>query len=167
MGYLSFSNAYLYCIFFNIYLLCFIIFKIISIKHMYLSYDYNHSYFFFYTSFLFLFSAFLSYFRNFFYSSIIIFLLFLTSISHWKYPNNLIIKRMDLFIVKIVAIFYFINSFYKNEFDRQFLSSLALSIIIFYFLEYLLDFYKNNQWVIFHMAIHIYASLLFMFFLFV
>ena len=134
---------------------------------MYVTYDYNYTRYLFYTSFLFLLSSVLSYFYNSFYSSIIIFILFLTSVLHWNNPDNVILKRVDLIMVKIVCFFYFINSFYKNEFDRQFLSSLALSVIIFYFLEHVLDFYKNSQWVIFHMAIHIYSALLFMLFLFV
>jgi len=134
---------------------------------MYVTYDYKYTRFLFYTSFLFLIVSLLSYFHNFFYSSIMIFILFLTSSTHWNDPCNNILKRLDLIMVKILGFFYFINSLYKNEFDRQFLSSLALSIIIFYFIEFILDFYKNNQWVIFHMAIHIYAALLFLMFLFI
>ena len=134
---------------------------------MYVTYDYNYTRFLFYTSFLFLISSLLSYFLNSCYSSIILFILFLTSVLHWNNPTNNILKRIDLVMVKIVILFYFIKSFYKNEFDRHFLTSLALSIIIFYFIEYVLDFYKNSQWVIFHMAIHIYATLLFSLFLFI
>ena len=134
---------------------------------MYVTYDYKYTRFLFYTSFLFLIVSLLSYFYNFFYSSIILFILFLTSSTHWNDPYNTILKRLDLIMVKILGFFYFINSLYKNEFDRQFLSSLTLSIIIFYFLEFILDFYKNNQWIIFHMAIHIYAALLFIMFIFV
>ena len=134
---------------------------------MYLTYDYTHTHYLFYTSFLFLFSTLFNYFYNAFYSFIFNFLLFLTSIFHWNYPDNDLFKRIDLFMVKIITLFYIINSFYKNEFDREFISSLGLSIIIFYLIEHVLDFYKNNQWVIFHMAIHIYATLLFILFLFI
>jgi hypothetical protein len=134
---------------------------------MYVTYNYNYTRYLFYTSFLFLISSLFNYYYKFFYSCIFIFFLFLTSILYWNNPDNNVFKKIDLFMVKIVALFYFINSFFKNEFDRQFLNSLGLSIIIFYFIEHVLDFYKNSQWIIFHMAIHIYASLLFIIFLFV
>ena len=134
---------------------------------MYITYDYKYTRYLFYTSFLFLVSSLFSYFYNSFYSTIFNFFLFLTSVFHWNNPDNVFLKRIDLFMVKIIALFYFINSFYKNDFDREFLSSLGLSIIIFYFIEYVLDFYKNNQWVVFHMAIHIYGALIFILFLLV
>jgi len=132
---------------------------------MYLTYNYNYTRYLFYTSFLFLLSTIFNFFYNSFYSCIFNFFLFLTSIIHWNNPENDLFKRVDLLMVKIITIFYVINSFYKNEFEREFLSSLGLSIIIFYFIEKVLDFYKNSQWVIFHMAIHIYAALLFILFL--
>ena len=134
---------------------------------MYSTYDSNYTRYLFYTSFLFLLSSIFSYFYNSFYYSIFNFLLFLPSVIHWNDPDNVIFKRIDLFMVKIISLFYLINSFYKNEFDRELLFSLSLSIIIFYFIEHVLDFYKNNQWVIFHMAIHIYATLILILFLFV
>ena len=133
---------------------------------MYITYDNNTKYLV-YTSFLFLLSSILSFFYNSIYSTLIIFLLFLSSINHWNNPNNKIIKIIDLFIVKIIGILYVIKSFYKEEFYRVFATNIAISIIIFYMIEHILDFYKNNQWVIFHMALHIYASYVFILFLFV
>ena len=137
----------------------------IIIKHMYTTY--GKAGFLFYTSFLFLITSILSYLYNSIYSSLFNLLLFLSSVTHWNKPEIVILKRIDMFIVKMVGIFYFINSLYKNEFDREFLSSLVLSIIIFYIIEHFLDFYNNNQWVIFHMAIHIYGSFFFILFLFI
>jgi hypothetical protein len=134
---------------------------------MYLTYNYNYTRYLFYTSFLFLVSTLFNYFYNYFYSCIFNFLLFLTSILHWNNPNNRFLKRIDLIMVKMITVFYIINTFYKNEFEREFLSNLGLSIIIFYFIEKVLDFYQNSQWVIFHMAIHIYSALLFILFIFI
>ena len=134
---------------------------------MYVTYDCDNTKYLVYTSFLFLLSALLSFLYNSFYSSIIIFLLFLTSINHWNRPDNNIIKRIDLFIVKIVGIYFIINSLYKDEVCREFFNSISISIVIFYMIEHILDFYKNNKWIIFHMALHIYASYLFILFLFV
>ena len=130
---------------------------------MYISYD-NTKYLF-YTSFLFLLTSILNLFNKEFYYSIFNFLLFLTSVLHWNDPYNIIFKTIDLFIVKVVGFFYLINSFYINEFDREFFTSIALCIIIFYFIEHVLDFYKNYQWIIFHMAIHIYGAYLFILFI--
>jgi hypothetical protein len=134
---------------------------------MYLTYNYNYTRYLFYTSFLFLVSTLFNYFYNYFYSCIFNFLLFLTSILHWNNPNNRFLKRIDLIMVKMITLFYIINTFYKNEFEREFLSNLGLSIIIFYFIEKVLDFYQNSQWVIFHISIHIYGSLLFILFIFI
>jgi len=77
------------------------------------------------------------------------------------------VKRIDMIIVKLVGFLYMIKSFYKDEFCRELYTNLVISIVIFYVLEHILDFYQNNQWVIFHMAIHIYAAYIFILFLLV
>ena len=132
---------------------------------MYVTYD--DTKYLFYTSFLFLICSFLIFLYDSFLSSIIIFILFLSSINHWKRPDNNIIKRIDMIIVKIIGIFYIINSFFKDEFCRVLSTNLAISLLIFYIIEFVLDFYKNNQWIIFHMAIHIYGAYIFILFLFI
>lgn len=132
---------------------------------MYVTYDYTN--YLFYTSFLFLLSAFLIFLYDSFFSSVIIFILFLSSVTHWKRPDNNIIKNVDLIIVKVVGLLYIIHSFYKDEFYRVFCTNIAITIIIFYIIEHILDFYRNNQWIIFHMAIHIYAAYVFILFLFI
>lgn len=132
---------------------------------MYVTYD-NTKYLF-YTSFLFLISSFFIFFYDSFLSSIIIFILFLSSINHWKQPDNFTIKIIDMIIVKIIGVLYTIHSFYKDEFWRVLSSNIAISIIIFYIIEHVLDFYKNKQWVIFHMAMHIYGAYIFILFLFI
>jgi len=129
--------------------------------------SYDNTEYLFYTSFLFLLSSILCYLYNSLYSSIIIFLLFLTSINHWKKAENGIRKRIDLFMVKMTTIFYFIRSFFEDEFKRAFFYSIWLTIIIFYTLEHILDFYENTQWIIFHMAIHIYTAYSFVMILFI
>ena len=132
---------------------------------MYVTYE--DTKFLFYTSFLFLISSFLILLYDSFTTSIMIFLLFLSSISHWKRPDNQVIKILDMIIVKLVGVLYFINSLYKDEFYRVFSTNIAISVLIFYIIEHILDFYRNNQWIIFHMTIHIYAAYLFVLFLFV
>lgn len=134
---------------------------------MYITYDCAYTKYLIYTSFLFLLSAFLIFLYDSFLSSFIIFILFLTSVNHWKIPDNNIIKRLDLIVVKLVGVLYIIKSFYKDDFSRALSSNLSISIVIFYVLENILDFYRNNQWVIFHMAIHIYAACIFILFLLV
>ena len=156
MGYFSSCNSYLYDLFYCIHILYFI---------MYITY--HNTRFLYYTSFLFLLSSLLSYFYDAFYSSIVIFLLFLTSVTHWKRPDNNIIKRIDLFIVKVFGFFYFIYSLYKTEFYRVFFTNIGISIVIFYIIEHVLDFFENSQWIIFHMAVHIYASYISILFLFI
>jgi hypothetical protein len=132
---------------------------------MYVTYD--DTKYLFYTSFLFLICSFLIFLYDSFLSSIIIFILFLSSINHWKRPDNNIIKRIDMIIVKIIGVLYIINSFYKDEFYRVLTTNIAISILIFYIMEFVLDFYKNRQWIIFHMAMHIYGAYVFILFLFI
>ena len=132
---------------------------------MYVTYKYSK--YLFYTSFLFLISSFLIFLYDSFTSSVIIFILFLSSVSHWKTPDNTTLKSIDMIIVKIIGFFYIIKSFYTDEYYRALSNNLGISIFIFYMIEYILDFYKNNQWIIFHMAIHIYSAYLFILFLFV
>jgi hypothetical protein len=132
---------------------------------MYVTYD--DTKYLFYTSFLFLICSFLIFLYDSFLSSIIIFILFLSSINHWKRPDNNIIKRIDMIIVKIIGVLYIINSFYKDEFYRVLTTNIAISILIFYIMEFVLDFYKNHQWIIFHMAMHIYGAYVFILFLFI
>ena len=153
----SFSNASLCVLFHNIYILYFI--------KMYVTYD--HTKYLFYTSFLFLISSFFIFFYDSFVSSVIIFILFLSSVNHWKRPDNNIIRIVDLIIVKLVGVLYFINSFYKDEFYRMLSMNVGISMVIFYVIEHILDFYENNQWIIFHMSVHIYAAYVIILFLFV
>jgi hypothetical protein len=134
---------------------------------MYITYDYEYTKYLFYTSFLFLLSSFLIFFYDSLLSSIIIFILFLTSVNHWKRPDNKIIKILDLIIVKLVGFLYLINSFYKDEFYRVLSMNVAISMVMFYVIEHILDFYENNQWIIFHMSVHIYAAYVTILFLFV
>jgi hypothetical protein len=134
---------------------------------MYITYDYEYTKYLFYTSFLFLLSAFLIFLYDSLLSSIIIFILFLTSVNHWKRPDNKIIKILDLIIVKLVGFLYFINSFYKDEFYRILVMNVGISMVMFYVIEHILDFYENNQWIIFHMSVHIYAAYVTILFLFV
>jgi hypothetical protein len=134
---------------------------------MYITYDYEYTKYLFYTSFLFLLSSFLIFFYDSLLSSIIIFILFLTSVNHWKRPDNNIIKIIDLIIVKLVGFLYLINSFYKDEFYRVLSMNVGISMVIFYVIEHILDFYENNQWIIFHMSVHIYAVYVTILFLFV
>jgi hypothetical protein len=125
---------------------------------MYITYDCDYTKYLIYTSFLFLLSAFLNFFYDSLLSSVIIFILFLTSVNHWKRPDNKIIKILDLIIVKLVGFLYFINSFYKDEFYRILVMNIGISMVMFYVIEHILDFYENNQWIIFHMSVHIYAA---------
>jgi hypothetical protein len=132
---------------------------------MYVTYD--DTKYLFYTSFLFLISSCFIFLYDSFISSVIIFILFLSSMNHWKRPDNNMIKRIDLTIVKVVGFLYTIKSFYKDEFYRVLSTNVAISILIFYVIEHILDFYNNNQWIIFHMAVHIYAAYVFILFLFI
>jgi hypothetical protein len=83
-------------------------------------------------------------------------ILCLTSLNHWrKYEYKGWRQRIDLFWVKVCVVFYWIKLFQKNqEFHYAFSGSLLLCLLFFFAVSE--SWIK--QWVVFHMAIHLYVS---------
>ena len=87
-----------------------------------------------------------------------LFILFITSINFWRNPMYDIRRTMDMTMCKIIAIFFFINSFTVDEFNRLLTYCVLLVFIIFNTIEFILWYFDNYQWVIFHLAMHIYMA---------
>jgi hypothetical protein len=120
----------------------------------------QYSKFLFYSSFSMLISAIIAIIINDIYVTIYFFILFLTSINYWRRPEYGLRRNIDLFVVNcgIVIVFYQV-CLLKNEFCRFVFFSMSICSAVFYIIENILEYNKNLQWIIFHMAIHLYVSL--------
>ena len=127
----------------------------------------SYSKFLFYSSFSMLISAIIATIVNDIYVTIYFLLLFLTSINYWRRPEYGLRRNIDLFVVKcgVIIVFYQL-CLLKNEFCRFIFLSMAFCSIMFFVIEHILVYYNSLQWVIFHMAIHLYMSLTVLFIIF-
>ena len=127
----------------------------------------KYSIFLFYSSFSMGLAMIISYIMNDLYVSLYFLFLFLSSINHWRRPEYGIRRNIDLLIVYIGCAFTILRvCVLKNEFNRYIVLSMLFCIVIFYFFEYILIYFNSNKWVLLHMTIHLYSSLLILFVLF-
>ena len=120
----------------------------------------HYSKFLFFSSFSMLISAIIAIIVNDIYVTIYFFILFLTSINHWRRPEYGLRRNIDLFVVKCGIIIIFCQvCLLKNEFCRFVFVSLSLCSCMFFIIENILSYFNNLQWIIFHMTIHLYISL--------
>jgi hypothetical protein len=100
--------------------------------------------------------------------SIYFFLLFLTSINFWRKPEYGLRHKLDKLLVYagclyvLIYIYLLSGEFYKIMWLNMFICS-----FIFYIIEYILCYFKSTKWIVFHMAIHLYASLMVLFIFFI
>ena len=119
------------------------------------------------SSFCMLFASIISYIKNDSYKGIYYIILFLTSINFWRDPIYGIRRNMDLFIVYF-GIPFTLTQLYllQNDFYMYCILSMCLCCLVFFIMEFICVKYLSNKWVIFHMTLHLYASLLVVFILF-
>jgi hypothetical protein len=96
------------------------------------------------------------------YSTVLfMFLLFLTSINYWQRPDYGFRRDVDMFLCKVIAVFFYLKTtIFYDEFIAEIFINTTYNIFFLYALEHLLWYYRNKKWIIFHMAIHIYLSVL-------
>jgi hypothetical protein len=124
-----------------------------------ISMNYQYSKFLFYSSFSMGVSAFIAYIMNDLYITVYFLLLFLTSINHWRKPEYGLRRNIDLTVVGFGFFYALLKIFLlKDEFHRVFLFILGICIIFFFTIEHILEYLDSPKWIIFHMALHIYAS---------
>jgi hypothetical protein len=122
--------------------------------------------FLFYSSFCMLFSIWLSYYMNDYYFTFYFILLFLSSINHWRKPEYGLRRNIDLFIVYSGVVYTLLRvCLLSCEFNRVVILSMLFSCLVFYIIEFICVYYNSNKWVIYHMTLHLYASLLVVFIL--
>ena len=129
--------------------------------------QYEYKKYLFCSSFCMLFASIISYIKNDSYKGIYYIILFLTSINFWRDPIYGIRRNMDLFIVYFGVPFTLTQLYLlQNDFYMYCILSMCLCCLVFYIMEFICVKYLSNKWVIFHMTLHLYASLLVVFILF-
>lgn len=118
------------------------------------------------SSFCMLFSSIISYIKNDLYKFIYYTTLFLTSINFWRDPIYGLRRNMDLSVVYSGVLFTFTQIFLlKNDFYMYCVLSMCWCCLVFYIFEFICVYFNSNKWVIFHMSLHLYASLMIIFIL--
>jgi hypothetical protein len=119
------------------------------------------------SSFFMLFAIIISFIKNDIYKFIYYIILFLTSINFWREPINGIRRNIDISVVYLGVIFTITQlCLLKNDFYMYCVVSMVFCCLIFYIIEFICVKYNSNKWIIFHMTLHLYASLLVVFILF-
>jgi len=119
-------------------------------------------YFLFTTMFIFL-SGCVMFYNKDYISSFFVFTLVFTSINFWRNPKFDFRRTADMTMCKIIGVFFLITSINFHEFNRTLYECILLVFIIFTICENVLWYFDNHQWVIFHLAIHIYMAYFSMF----
>lgn len=80
----------------------------------------------------------------------------MTSLNHWRYYVDRGIRQtIDIawvYLCIVYVMYYMVQ--YGNDFQQHLALSVLLCIILFYKAYYVFP----NQWIFFHMSIHLYAS---------
>ena len=98
------------------------------------------------------------------YTSIYFCLLWLTSINFWRKPEYGMRRNIDKLLV-YAGVFYIIYNLFilSTEFYKTMWIFCFICILFFDILERIYCYFGSVQWIIFHMAIHIYASMMVLF----
>jgi hypothetical protein len=119
------------------------------------------------SSFFMLFASIISYIKNDIYKGIYYIILFITSINFWRDPIHGLRRNMDLSIVYFGVLFTLTQLYLlKDDFYMYCILSMCLCCLVFYIMEFICVTYLSNKWVIYHMTLHLYASLIVVFILF-
>ena len=129
---------------------------------------YAYSRYLYYTSFLIGISSLVSLYYQDYVTFLFMFLLFMSSIHFWKSPDYGHVRNIDMFLCKVIAVYFFINTLYFcDEFGRTVGFNAMSSIMIFYGIELILYSLGYKQWIVFHMSLHFYVSLFIPFILYI
>jgi len=129
---------------------------------------YEYSRFLFYSSFLIGISSTVSLFYQDTLTFLFMFIMFLSSIHFWYKPEYGIRRDMDMFLCKLITLYFFgITIYFYGEYYQMVYLNALYTILFFYLCETILYACKNKKWIVFHMAIHFYFSMLVPFILYV
>ena len=91
-------------------------------------------------------------------SSMVVFALVFTSINFWRNPQFGYRRTIDMTMCKILGVFLLINSINFQEFNRVLYECIIVTFLTYSFIENILWSFNNHQWIIFHLAMHIYTA---------
>jgi len=121
--------------------------------------SYSYSKFLLYSSFAIGISSAIAYYMNDLYVTVYLFFLFLTSINYWRKADYGLRRNIDLLAVFMCSYYTILNMFLlKNECHRVCLFFIFFCMNIFFLVENILYYFNKPQWIIFHMAMHMYVS---------
>jgi hypothetical protein len=95
-------------------------------------------------------------------TSLYYFVLFLTSVNFWRKAEYGIRHKVDKILVYIGVAYVFFNQYIllNKEFYRVIFMDMFICVVLFFIIEYILCYFYSPKWIIFHMAIHIYVSMM-------
>lgn len=123
--------------------------------------SYEYSKYLFYSSFLLGISSVISLYYKDILTFLFMFILFISSICFWYRPTYGLIRNIDRSLCKIITIYFLVITIYfYDEYSQAVYINSFYCGIYFYIIELICYAYKSKKWIIFHMAIHFYVSLL-------
>lgn len=95
-------------------------------------------------------------------------LLFLTSIQYWHSPDIGFRRNLDMFMCKVIMIYYYAIILYARE---EFYFTLYLYSVfngaILYLGEQILVYFHSPKWIVLHMAMHVQFAMMIPFILYI
>jgi len=101
--------------------------------------------------------------------SIYFFLLCLTSINFWRKPQYGIRHKIDKMLVYTGVIYFLFYTYIllNKEFYRIMFLNLFICVLSFDIIERICCYFNSTKWIIFHMTVHLYVSIMGLFIIFV
>ena len=128
---------------------------------------FKYSKFVFYSSFSMGLSALIALYIDDGLTSIYFFLLWLTSINFWRKPEYGMRRNIDKFLVYSGVIYLTYMLFIiSTEFYKTMWLYVFICVLFFDIVERIYCYFGSVQWIVFHMAMHIYVSMMVLFCLF-
>ena len=136
--------------------------KLVKYEGCYYPIPYKYSKYLFYSSFTMSLTSLVALYFNDGMTSFYYFLLFLTSINFWRRPEYGFRRQLDQLLVYSGCLYVFYNVFLvlKTEFQRVTFISLFFCVLLFDAIELILCYFNSTKWIVFHMAIHLYVSIM-------
>jgi len=89
------------------------------------------------------------------------FLLFLSSIHFWYKPDYGLFRNLDMFLCKCLVFYFYIQLIcYYEDTYRDLFTIGFMQIMTLYAIELWLYAQKNTKWIILHMSMHLYFSMI-------
>ena len=119
---------------------------------------YDYSKYLFYSSFFIGASSLVCLYFKDYYSFLVMFVLFLSSIHYWSNTIDGIGRYLDLYMCRVFGFYFYINSLlYKDEFSQQIYTYGMYNVIFLFLIENIFYYYNNPKWIILHMGVHFYS----------